>query len=878
MATTPKAKSLGKEFKFSEILQKKLENVIEDSEKTELSGIRAKVFTDRYSLKDDEGKSVETHPEQMWKRVAAGLAQVEPTAALQEEWTKKFYSALKGFKYVPGGRVLSGAGTPYEVTFYNCFVIPSPKDSRNGIIDNLKLMIDIMSRSGGVGINISSLRPRGSRVKKVNGTSSGPVNWAELYSTATHDVIQQGGSRRGALMLMINDWHPDVEEFIEVKQDLTRINGANLSVCVSDKFMDAVKTGADWDLYYPDITDPEYDEVWDGDIEKWQALGKKVVVYKTVKASEVWDKICQAAWKSAEPGLHFIERSNERSNTWYFEKLICTNPCGEQPLGAWAVCNLGAVNLSAFVDNSGNFDFKDLEDKVKIAIRMMDNVIDTTGYYFPENRDQQMGIRRTGLGTMGLGDALIKMKLAYGSDEAQPVIEKIYKTIRDSAYEASAVLSAEKGAFPNFDKDKYLQGWFIKRLPAKVRELIGENGIRNAVLLTQAPTGTTSLLSGVSSGIEPVYDFAMVRRDRTGEHILYHPLYEDWKNANPSEAKAPIYFVSANDLTPEEHVKVQALVQDYTDSSISKTVNAPNAHTVDEVRRLYMQAYDLGCKGVTYMRDGSREGVLSHKDSDDKKKEEAAAPAANVPVYLRKRPDYLRGITRRIATPVGHAFVTINEDLEGNPFEVFVNVGKAGSDITADAEAIGRLVSLALRIPSNYSPREVVQQVVNQLAGIGGSSSRGFGIDRIHSLADAMSKVLAEYTGKQSTYPQITEEKLVSGAVTTNGNGHATTNVNGAALSNGNGNGHAVTNGNGLTNGSGNGHASIEAVAAVPQASQIAMPTVDVTGQMVYQSAMTNPGLNVEAKRRDICPKCGAASFVYEEGCKKCYSCGHSEC
>lgn len=850
-SSKPKSKkSQGKEFVFSVQTQKRLENLISDPEQTQLEGVRLKVFSDRYSLKDADGKSIEAYPEQMWRRVAAGLAQVEKTPADQEEWTKKFYSALKGFKYVPGGRVLSGAGTPYEVTFYNCFVIPSPHDSRNGIIDNLKLMVDIMSRSGGVGINLSSLRPRGARVKKVNGTSSGPVNWAQLYSTATHDVIQQGGSRRGALMLMINDWHPDVEEFIEVKKDLTRINGANLSVCVTDAFMDAVKKNADWDLYYPDITDPEYDKLWDGDIDKWKAAGKKTVAYRTVKAADVWEKICKAAWASAEPGLHFIERSNKRSNTWYFEKLIATNPCGEQPLGAWAVCNLGAVNLSAFVDSEGNFDYKDLEEKVQTAIRMMDNVIDATGYYFPENKAQQMGIRRTGLGTMGLGDALIKMKLRYGSPEAQPTIEKIYKTIRDAAYETSATLAAERGTFPNFKKDKYLQGWFIKKLPSKIRDLIGKNGIRNAVLLTQAPTGTTSLISGVSSGIEPVYDFAMVRRDRTGEHTIYHPLYQAWKEANPGVEKAPEYFVSANDLTPEDHVSVQGLVQDYTDSSISKTVNAPNAHTVEEVRSLYMQAYDLGCKGVTYMRDGSREGVLSHKDDKAEKKEEVATLAANVPVHLRKRPDNLRGVTRRIATPVGHAFVTINEDEEGNPFEVFINVGKAGTDITADAEAIGRLISLALRIPSNYSPNEVIQQIVNQISGIGGSSSRGFGADRIHSLADAVSKVLADYAGKVSTYPAVTEAKL------TNGNGHAVAD-NGIQT-------------NGHTNG--NGHSIPE----VKETETVEVKSEESTGVTMQLSAASL--ISKTVSRRDICPKCGVASFVYEEGCKKCYSCGHSEC
>ncbi len=836
----PKAKQVKarktkiKEFRFNPKLQAELEGVIEDSGQTKLEGVRETVFRDRYSLKDPDGNPMEEYPEQMWRRVAAGIAQSEKGASKQKEWVQKFYNALSDFKFVPGGRVLSGAGTPYDVTFYNCFVIPSPKDSRDGIIDNLKIMIDIFSRSGGAGINLSSLRPRGSRVKKVNGTSSGPVNWAELYSTATHDVIQQGGTRRGALMLMLYDWHPDIVEFIEVKKDLSRINGANLSVCISDAFMEAVKNDKDWDLVFPDTSDPEYDKLWDGDIDKWKEAGKDVIVHSTGKASKIWDKICHAAWKSAEPGLHFIDRSNKRGNTWYFEKLVSTNPCGEQPLGPWAVCNLGSVGLPNFVED-GQMNYEKLADTVKVAIRFMDDVIETTGYYFDENKKQQEAIRRVGLSGMGLGDTLIKMKLRYGSEEANPAIEKIYKTIQNAAYEASAELALEKGVFPKYDKEKYLQGWFIKRLPKDIKEKIKKGGIHNAVLLTQAPTGTTSLLAGVSSGIEPVYDFAMTRRDRTGEHVIYHPLYEKWVLEHPNE-EVPNYFVSANDLTPEEHVKVQAIVQDYTDASISKTVNAPNSHSVEDVKKLYTWAYELGCKGLTYMRDGSREGVLSHGVD---KKEEATAENGQakeqVPAHLRKRPQYLNGITRRIATPVGHAFVTINEDEEGNPFEVFVNVGKAGSDITADAEAIGRLVSLALRIPSNYSPKEVIQQVVNQLSGIGGSRQHGFGNGRVHSLADAVSKVLAEYFGAESTYPDITE----------NGNGRAKVEGNGKVVE----------------------EKKEQEVKEVPQV--VEPSTKDVQAE---------PTLHLDETRRDMCPKCGVASFVYEEGCKKCHSCGHSEC
>ena len=843
--------------KFNAKLQTELEGLIQDDSSTTLDGVRAKVFSDRYSLKDPEGSAVEEHPEQMWRRVAAGIAQVEPTKAKQKEWTSKFYNTLKDFKFVPGGRVLSGAGTAYDVTYYNCFVIPSPHDSRNGIIDNLKIMVDIMSRSGGVGINLSSLRPRGARVKKVNGWSSGPVVWAELYSTATHDVIQQGGTRRGALMLMINDWHPDLVEFIEVKKDLSKINGANLSVCFSDNFMKAVEEDKDWDVYFPDISDPDYDEVWDGDIEKWKALGKKVKIYETLKAREVWDKICHAAWASAEPGTHFIQRSNERSNTWYFEKLISTNPCGEQPLGAWAVCNLGAMNLTAFTKGevgSASFDYGALAEHVKVAIRFMDNVVDATGYYFDENKKQQMGIRRTGLGTMGLGDALIQMGLRYGDEKAMPVVEKIYKTVRDAAYDISTDLSREKGAFSNFDKEKYLQGWFIKRLPEQVREKIRKHGIRNAVLLTQAPTGTTSLVSGVSSGIEPVYDFAMIRRDRTGEHVLYHPIYKKWQDEHPGE-KHPDYFVSANDLTPEEHVRMQAIIQDYTDSSISKTVNASNVHTVDDVKRLYTLAYKLGCKGVTYMRDGSRAGVLSHVESKKEEKTEGVdvvkeSQHLNETVYMRKRPENLQGATRWMPTPVGHAFITINADQNGNPFEVFINVGKAGSDIKADAEALGRLISLSLRIPSNFPPREVLQEVVDQLKGIGGASQMGFGSNRVYSMADAIAKVLSEFLTKQAS--SETEYKL-------NGN------ENGASLTNG-ANGVNASNGH---NGNGNGH-SEKVEEPVEEKEEIKEPVEEVSQQATMMAT--------ETTRRDICPKCGSASFVNEEGCKKCYSCGNSEC
>lgn len=778
---------------------------------TTLDGIRKDVFLDRYSLKNEEGKPLEEYPEQMWKRVAWGISQQEKPA-LRKVWEEKFYKAMSGFKFVPAGRILSGAGTPYQVTYYNCYVIPSPKDSRGGIMENITMTVEIQARGGGVGVNLSSLRPRGSRVKKVNGTSSGPVNWAALYSTANHDVIQQGGSRRGALMIMINDWHPDVEEFITVKQDLTKIPGANLSVCVSDAFMDAVKTDADWNLVFPDNSYYKYDEEWDGDLDKWKEKDYPVIVHKTIKARDLWNLIGEAAWKSAEPGVVFIDRYNKLSNTWYFEKIIATNPCGEQGLGAWGVCNLGHLNLPAFI-NDGNVDYKLLAEHASIATRFLDNVVDANYYFYDENKKAQLNIRRTGLGTLGLADALIKMKLKYGSPESLEVIEKIYSTIRNAAYTTSALLAKEKGSFGGFKKDKYLKGVFIQKLPEEIRKLIANHGIRNAIILTQAPTGTISLLAGVSSGIEPVYEFSYKRNDRTGEHIVNHPLYDEWLKEHPSE-KIPDYFVSASALTPEDHVKVQAMIQNLTDSSISKTVNAPNSHTLEDVKKLYQLAYELGCKGVTYFRDGSRTGVLSKVDE----KPASAQGSGEARPIVTERPLRVDGATYRIPTPLGVAFITVNQDPQGNPFEVFITIGKAGSEVAALAEALGRMISTTLRFGNHKPPIERAREIMEQLRGIGGGRSVGFGPNKIRSLPDAVARAISLHFGFGS-------DKQDS--------------VNGVSLQ-------------------------------VGTSVAVLDPTPIPAAEPQFLQPMTKAG--------DICPSCGSSALVYEEGCAKCHVCGHSEC
>lgn len=804
-----------------------------------LTGIRQTVFLDRYSVKDKEGNPLEQKPEEMWRRVSHAVAQIE-SKDKRQYWEDQFYNAMTDFKFVPGGRILSGAGTGYKVTFYNCFVIPSPHDSRGGILKTLGNMVEIMSRGGGVGINLSSLRPRGARVNKVNGFSSGPCNWAELFSVATKDIIQQGGSRRGALMLMLWDWHPDIEEFITVKQDLARINGANLSVCVSDKFMDAVKADADWELVFPDKTDPEYDTKWDGYLPNWTALGKKVIVQKTMKARALWDLVATAAWKSAEPGVVFMERYNKQFNNNYFEYINCVNPCGEEGLPNWGVCNLCSINVAALVDENGKMNYEELARIAKIGVRFQDNVIDADFYVFDEIREvQQKGERRIGLGSMGIGDALIKMKLRYGSPESLAEVDKIYKIIRDAAYEASVEIAREKGPFPKINKAKHVEGYFTKQLPEATLKKMKRYGVRNSVILQQAPTGTTSLLAGVSSGIEPVYEFEFTRKSRLGEHVLRHPLYDLWyeefKNTNgrePTKEERPPYFVSANDLSPEDHVYVQAAIQKYVDASISKTVNAPNSHTVEDVKRLYTLAYEQGCKGIAYMREGSRQGVLTRKPEEkaEVKKEEPVAPL--IP-EVKPRPMVVHGATYQIETPVGQAYITINTNGGNQPHEVFINVGKAGSDVTAMAEAMGRLISLTLRVASPITPMERVHKIAAELIGIGGARSMGFGENRVRSLPDAVAKVIDRHFGfftKHRLDEAVAADKTV--------------------------------------------HADAK-VADVPEA------TNGHAAAPALVEAVTQQPLFVQKERMvtvDLCPSCGEGSLVFEESCKKCYSCGYSEC
>ncbi|MCI3920921.1 adenosylcobalamin-dependent ribonucleoside-diphosphate reductase [Paenibacillus sp. TRM 82003] len=780
--------------------------------------------------------TVEKTPEEMWDRLASAMASVEAPEK-QQEWTEKFKYILEDWKLVPGGRIAAGAGASDELTLFNCYVIPSPHDSRGGIMTTLSEMTEIMSRGGGVGINLSSLRPRRSIVAGVNGSSSGAVSWGGLFSYTT-GLIEQGGSRRGALMLMINDWHPDVLDFITVKQTMGQVTNANLSVCVSNAFMKAVKEDLDWELVFPDTKHPDYDATWDGNLEKWKAAGKPVKPYRTVKAREIWHTIIESAWKSAEPGVVFMEYYNQMSNSWYFNPIICTNPCGEQGLPAWGVCNLSAVNLSKFYDEKKHdVAWDELGKTVRYSVRFLDNVIDKTPYHFEENKENQQGERRVGLGSMGLAELMIKLEIRYGSPESLVFLDKLYGFMAKEAYISSAEIAGEKGSFKHYIYDKFMQSGFMKNIVAEYPEVgtaIKKNGMRNVTVITQAPTGSTGTMVGTSTGIEPYFAFEYYRQSRLGFDKQLVPIAQEWKDKNPGK-DLPEWFVTAMDLSAKDHIRAQAAIQRWVDSSISKTANCPSDFTVEETKELYELAFDLGCKGVTIYRDGSRDvQVLSTK------KEEAAAPAteaasteaeaieaiASLPIkaspeqqqvfdkQYQRRPQVLRGATYKFNTPFGIAYITIN-DANGTPSEVFLNVGKAGSDVFAMSEALGRVISLFLRYGDHGSKTELL---IKHLKGIGGSGAVGFGPNRVESIADAVAKALEIHS----------ENSEASGLYEDNAN-------------------HLVT-----------ATKELEAPAPAPAAPEMKKLKM--------------------ATSTDLCPGCGSASLVSMEGCKTCTSCGYSKC
>ena len=670
----------------------------------------------------------ETGPLQMWDRIARAMASVEED---REYWYDRFFSLLLDFKFIPGGRVMHGAGREEarrKPTLSNCYVIPIETDSIEGIYRCLSESAMVYRTGGGVGTDLSILRPKGAAVNATVDRSPGCTAFMNLLSESTNAVSQAG--RRGALMLTLRVDHPDIEDFITIKSDAnrTKVQHANISVLITHEFMNAVLEDTDFDLR------------WGGE------------VYQTVRARELWDKIITNAHASAEPGIIFWDTMREYHNVEYANQLTSTNPCGEQPLASYTACNLGNLNLVEFVRDDGTFDYEDLAESAAVATRFLDNVIDYNmdNHAMPKIRDAVGSDRRVGLGITGLSDALVLMSLRYDTDEALEAVEKIMQTICYYSYETSVELAREKGSFPLFDWEGLSKSKFIQGLPEGIRERIQEHGLRNSTLVTMPPVGTGSIVAQTSSGIEPIFCTSYKRRVKQAdgesfrEYKVYHPLI---KRVFGDDDSLPGHVVTSHEIDPYFRVKMQGVIQKYTDSSISSTINLAEETTVETVADIYITAYKEGLKGVTVYREGSRQGILQTDTSstDDSAKGGTAGAAgaeamddSSSGFHPRLRPAVTQGVTERIRTGEGNIYVTINEDEQGL-CEVFSTIGKAGGNAAAQSEAISRLISLALR--SSINPQEIVKM----LKGISGPTPVWENGELILSTPDAIGRALERY-------------------------------------------------------------------------------------------------------------------------------------
>ena len=640
-----------------------------------IAPISRQIWDAKYRLKAGDGTPVDHTVEDSWRRVARALAAAEADPAA---WEAPFYEALRDFRFLPAGRILSGAGTSRRVTLFNCFVMGDIEDDLGSIFKHLREAALTMQQGGGIGYDFSSLRPAGAPVQGVGADASGPLSFMDVWDAMCR-TIMSAGARRGAMMATMRCDHPDIEAFIAAKREVGRLRNFNLSVLATDPFMEAVAADADWPLVF----------------------GGRV--FRVIRAKTLFDSITRATYDYAEPGVLFIDRINRRNNLAYCETIRSTNPCAEQPLPPYGACLLGSINLARLVQApftpQARLDAAQLDALVGTAIRMMDNTVDVSGFPLEEQRQEAMAKRRIGLGLTGLADALVMCGVRYGTEEAAELAEDWARRVNRAAYIASARLAAEKGAFPLFDRDAYLAGETVRELGEDVRALIAEHGIRNALLTSIAPTGTISLVAdNVSSGIEPVFALAYTRKvlqpdgSRTEEEVSDYALRR-FRAIFGAEAALPPTFVTAQDLTPAEHVRMQAAVQRHVDSAISKTVNVPEDISFEAFQQVYLDAYRSGCKGCTTYRPNSITGsVLAVTPA-----EAAPAPVLN---DLPSRSEKLSGATYKLRWPDSeHAmYVTINDIEEHGrraPFEIFVN--SKNLEHYAWVVALTRMISAVFR-------------------------------------------------------------------------------------------------------------------------------------------------------------------------------------
>ena len=644
--------------------------------------IAEQIWDMKYRFKQADGTPIDNTVEDSWHRIAGALASVESSP---EAWEPKFFDALSDFKFLPAGRITAGAGTERSVTLFNCFVMGTIPDSMGGIFDMLKEAALTMQQGGGIGYDFTTIRPKGAKVKGVAADASGPLSFMDVWDAMCR-TIMSAGSRRGAMMATMRCDHPDILDFITAKRDPARLRMFNVSVLVTDAFMDAVKCDGSWDL------------VFDGE------------VFQTMKAIDLWDQIMSSTFAFAEPGVIFIDRINKANNLSYCETIAATNPCGEQPLPPYGACLLGSINMARLVSNpfakGANLDEAGMADLVATAVRMMDNVVDASRFPLEAQRREAEAKRRIGLGVTGLADALLMVGLRYGSEEAAAQTETWMHQIARAAYLASVELAKEKGAFPLFDAEGYLASGAMQQMDADVRDAIAEHGIRNALLTSIAPTGTISLYAGnVSSGIEPVFAYAYTRKvlqkdgSKTEEEVIDYAV-QMWRD-KMGDAELPNYFVNAQTLAPLEHVRMQAAAQKWVDSSISKTINCPEDISFEAFKDVYMAAWDQGCKGCTTYRPNAVTGSVLSVSSESEKTPEIDI-GADV-VYISEplsRPEALEGQTYKVKWPDSeHAiYITVNDLLlngHRRPFEVFIN--SKNMEHFAWTVALTRMISAVFR-------------------------------------------------------------------------------------------------------------------------------------------------------------------------------------
>jgi ribonucleoside-diphosphate reductase alpha chain len=786
-----------------------------------------RVLRERYLLRDENGVVIESADDMVW-RVARAVAEAEkqwkdPSGLTPDEIAEQFYDVMVSRQFLPNSPTLMNAGKGNGLQLSACYVVPV-EDSLEGIFDAVKHAALIHQSGGGTGFSFSRLRPEGSMVASTHGVASGPVSFMKIFDGAT-EAVKQGGSRRGANMGILRVDHPDILKFIDCKRDGS-VTNFNISVAITDEFMRAYEADTDYGLVDPH----SQQEV------------------RRMRARDVMARIIDAAWATGDPGLVFIDRANRSSAnpTPEIELLEATNPCGEQWLGPYDACNLGSINLGLFVKD-GEIDWLEMERVTRLTTRFLDNVIDINPFPLPQVAEKVHANRRIGLGVMGWAEMLFELGLRYDSEEANALGERVMLAIHGWSTDESEKLAEVRGAFPNFDRSIYKNG----------------RPLRNSTRTTVAPTGSISILADCSSGIEPIFALAFQHRVKQPDgsyRVLdfVNPFFQRALEASDIEDKAGVLeyvkthgslhdhpaekhpalkpFVTAHEIAPEWHIRMQAAFQKGVDNSISKTINLPNAATREDVGRAYMQAWSTGCLGITIFRDGCKgEQVLNVGVKGAQPAATPATPAAPSPEELAKaaaaeahrkryisgrksRPEVMRGYTRQVRAPEGKVNVTLNGDDEGL-LEVFINIGKAGSDVAALAEALGRLISVHLQIDSPLTQNDRAREVADQLRSIGGSTSIGFGENRVRSLPDAVARALELYLAEiESHGAEVVEAaeapKAISGA-------------NGAA------------------------------------------PREKPTN-LGQKARFTTNG--------NLCPQCGNTTMYYEEGCKKCVSCGYSEC